>query len=103
MRGRVQHLALQVRERNLVVIDDAERADAGGGEIEERRRTDPARADHKHARGPELRLALPADVAKHDMARVAIEFFRRQCHLCISQSFRSSAYHSAMAANEMRL
>ena len=44
----VQDLALQVGELDHVVVDDAEAADAGGGEVVEDRRAEPAGADHQH-------------------------------------------------------
>jgi hypothetical protein len=47
--GRVHHLALQVRGVDLVVVDDAEPSDAGGREVERRRRAEPARAEQQHA------------------------------------------------------
>ena len=49
--GGVQDLALQVREADRVVVDDAEGADAGGGEVEERRAAEAAGADDEHAGG----------------------------------------------------
>ena len=74
----MDHLALQVRQRHRVVVDNADGADAGGGEIEERRRAEPARADHQHTRALERVLAGSADLAQHDMAGIAFEFIRAQ-------------------------
>ena len=45
----VNHLPLKVGERHDVVVDDAERADAGRREILQKRRAEPARADDEHA------------------------------------------------------
>ena len=45
----MDHLPLQVRQRHRVVVDHAQRADAGGGEIEQHRRAEPAGADHQDA------------------------------------------------------
>ena len=75
VRRGVDHLPLQIRQRHAVVVDHAERADAGGGEIEQHRRAQAAGADHQHARGLELGLARPADFAQHDVAGIAFEFF----------------------------
>ena len=75
-------LPLQVRQRHRVVVDHAERADAGGRQIHQHRRAEPARADHQHARALERRLTGPADLAQHDVARVALQFLRGQ-HGCI--------------------
>ena len=81
----VDHLPLQVRQRHRVVIDHAERADAGGGQIEQHRRAKAAGADHQHARGLELGLPRAADLAQNDVARVAFELF------CIEHGFNPSA------------
>ena len=83
--GRVDHLPLQVRQRHRVVVDHAERADAGGGEIEQHRRAQAAGADHQHARGLERGLAGAADLAQHDVARIAFEFF------CVEHRINPSA------------
>ena len=74
--GRVVHdLALQVVERYAVVVDDADGADAGGGQIHQHRRAEPARADHEHLGGLELLLALAADLAQHQVTLVALDLF----------------------------
>ena len=72
----VDHLALQIGERDLVVIDDAKRADTGSGEIEQHRRAEPAGADDQHTRALERGLAGSADLAQDDVAGVAFKFFR---------------------------
>ena len=72
--GRKNDLPLQIRQRHMIVIDDANRADAGGGEIMQYRRAKPAGADDQHARGFELLLAGAADLAQHDVARVTFQF-----------------------------
>ena len=61
-----------------VVIDDAERADPGRGEILDERRAEPAGADDQHPRRLQLLLPRPADIGEHDMAGVTGDFFRRQ-------------------------
>ena len=66
-------LALQVGEIDRVVVDHAQSADAGGGEILQERRAEPAGADHQHARGDQPRLADAADLGQHDVARVAAD------------------------------
>ena len=48
--GVVDHLALQVGQRHRIVVDDAERADAGRGKILQHRRAEAAGADHQHPR-----------------------------------------------------
>ena len=73
--GVVDDLPLQVGQRHRVVVDDAERADAGGREILQHRRAEPAGADDQHARALQLLLARAADLRQHDVARIALEFF----------------------------
>ena len=49
LRG-VDHLTLEIGQRNGVVVDDAERADARRGEILQQRRAEPAGADDENPR-----------------------------------------------------
>ena len=56
--GVVDHLALQVGGVDDVVVDEADRADAGGGEVERRRRAEAAGAEQQHLRVEQLQLAL---------------------------------------------
>jgi hypothetical protein len=61
----VNDLALQVRLVNHVEVYEAERADAGRGEVEAQGRPQTARADHQHA--PGLQAALPLHThLRHD-------------------------------------
>ena len=78
--GRVQHLAMQIGERDDVVVDDPERADAGAGEILQRRRAEPAGPDRQRARRLELVLPRPADAAQHDLPRIALDLFLAEFH-----------------------
>lgn len=64
-------LALEVGARHHVVVDHGDRADPGRREVEQRWRAEPARADHKHLGALQLLLAA-ADLAQHDVARIAI-------------------------------
>ena len=74
----VDDLALQIGQRHDIVIDHAERADAGRGEIHQRRRAEAAGADHQHGGFLQRGLAGAADFAQHDMAGVAFEFVGTQ-------------------------
>ena len=74
VRRRVDHLPLQIGQRDNVVVDNADGADAGGGKIQQQRRAEAAGADHQHARGLELRLSRPAHFAQDDVARISFEF-----------------------------
>ncbi len=79
-------LALQIGQRHDVVIDDAELADACGGEIHQRRRAEAARADDQHGGLLQRLLAGAADFAQHDVAGVAFEFVGAQ-HVVVSIPF----------------
>ena len=72
--GGVGDLALQVRQLQPVVVDDADGANAGGGEIQRERRAKPAGADHQHAGGLQLCLADAAHVLQQDVPGVAADF-----------------------------
>ena len=74
-------LALQVRQRDRVVVDHAERADAGRRQVHQQRGAEPARPDHQHARPFQRGLARPADLAQHDVARISFQFLGGQ-HGC---------------------
>ena len=75
--GRIVHdLALQVVERDPVVVDDADGAHARRGQIHQQRRAEPAGADHQHLGGLDLLLALAADLAQHQVALVALDLLR---------------------------
>ena len=60
--GVVDHLALQVREVDLVVVDDPQRPDPGSGEVERRGRAQAAGAEQQHLGVEQLLLALGADL-----------------------------------------
>ena len=70
--GVVDHLALQVGGVDDVVVDEADRADAGGGEVERGRRAEPTGAEQQHLRVQQLQLAVDADLGKQGVARVAV-------------------------------
>ena len=69
----MQDLALQVAQVDDVVVDDADRADAGRREVEGRRRAEPAGADQQHLGVEQLRLPLLADLGQQEVAAVAVE------------------------------
>ena len=69
--GVVDHLALEVRLVDDVVVDDAERAHAGRGQVQRGRRAEPAGAEQQHLRVEQLELALDPDLGEQGVARVA--------------------------------
>ena len=76
--GRVHDLALEVRLVDDVGVDDAERADAGGREVERRRRAEPARADEQDARVEQALLPVLADLGDEEVAAVARALLGRE-------------------------
>src|SRR3954447_3892760 len=70
--GGVDHLARQCRDVDEVVVEDAERADAGGGEVERGRRAEAAGAEQQYLRVEQLLLPLDADLREQKVARVAL-------------------------------
>ena len=76
--GRVHDLALQVRLVDDVGVDDAERADAGGCEVERRGRAEPAGADEQDARVEQALLPFLADLGDEQVAAVARALLRRE-------------------------
>ena len=76
----MQHLALQVGQRDDVVIDHTQCAHASRRQIQDRRRAQPASADHQHPGLFQTLLPWPADFVQHDVASVTIQFFGRESH-----------------------
>src|SRR5262249_13861802 len=74
----VQDLALQVAEVDDVEVDDAERADAGGGEIHGDGRSESAGADAENAGRLQLALTLDADLGHDEVARVTLDLIVRE-------------------------
>ena len=64
-------LPLQVRFVDDVGVDDAERPDAGGGEVERCGRAEAAGADQEHPAAEQPFLADLADLRDQEVPRVA--------------------------------
>jgi hypothetical protein len=71
----VDDLSLEVAPLDPVGVGDAETTHAGGGEILDDRRTEPAGTDHEDARGKQRSLSVRADVVHDDVPGVAVELF----------------------------
>src|SRR6185503_11179078 len=67
----IQDLPLQVGEVDLVGIDQREAADAGRGEVERCRATQPAGADDQRVRRAQLLLSFDPDLRQQDVPAVA--------------------------------
>ena len=68
----MDHLALEVGEVDLVVVDDAQRAHPGGRQIQRRGRAQAAGSEQQHLGVEQLLLALGADLGNQQVARVAL-------------------------------
>jgi hypothetical protein len=62
VRGAVKQLTLKIRDIDDVEVHEADRADAGGGKIERRRRAEAAGTDDEDAGGFEPPLSGETDV-----------------------------------------
>ena len=71
---------MQVRQRNRVVVEDAEGSDARAGQILQRGRAKAACAHNEDARALEFVLSRPADAPQDDLAGIAFDFFAREAH-----------------------
>jgi len=67
----IQDLPLEIRQVDLVGIDQREPADAGRGEVERCRAAQPARADDQRVRGAQLFLSFDPDLRQQDVPAVA--------------------------------
>ena len=64
-------LAVQIRQLDDIAVDEAERMDAKGGEVERCRGAEAAEADDQDARGGDGRLAADGDGREERLAVVA--------------------------------
>ena len=75
---RVDDLTLEVADVDDVEVDDADRPDPGGREIQRTRRSEPTGADEEGLRAEQLRLAGRSDLRDEQMAAVALLLLRCQ-------------------------
>ena len=64
-----QDLPLQVGQFDPVAVEQAERADAGGRQVQRGRRAEAPGTDHQHARRLQALLAGSADLTEGEVAR----------------------------------
>ena len=70
----VERLALQIGQVDGVTVDDRQMSDPGAGECGNHRCADATGADHCDLGRFQTLLASAADLGKHDVAGVAVEF-----------------------------
>src|ERR1700742_2481543 len=68
----VEDLPVQIRGLDFVEVDEADPADAGGGEIERRGAAEPTGADDEHGAAPKLLLPFLSELREDLLTRVAI-------------------------------
>src|SRR5712671_6619403 len=68
----MEYLPLEVRQIDDVEVDDPDRADAGGRQIESRRAAETAGADEQRLRAEKTRLARRTDLRDEQVAAVAL-------------------------------
>ena len=73
-------LALQVGQRDDVVVHDPDGADAGGCEIQRDRAAEPAGADHQDLGAKQPLLPDPAHLLQHDVPGVALDLLVGEVH-----------------------
>ena len=83
MRRIVHDLPLQIVERHLVVIDDADRTDTGCCKVHRDGRAKAACPDDQHTGGLELLLTLAADFPQDKVTLVALYFVGGQDVWCV--------------------
>ena len=69
----MEHLPLEIRDVDHIGVHQADRADARGGQIERRRRPQPAGADEQDSGSQELALPLLAHLAQQEVPAVALD------------------------------
>src|SRR6267143_3529037 len=77
-RHRMDHLSLQVREPDMVVVGETDGAHAGGRQVERDRRAEGSDAHDQHARSQQPPLTGGPDFGKRQMTGVALSLFGRE-------------------------
>ena len=93
----MDHLALQVGGVDHVVIDDSDRANACGREIEGGRRSETAGAEQQHLRLEQLDLAFDPDLGQQDVPRVAVTLFGGQGNVRLDRQALGLPFEDAAA------
>ncbi len=74
----MDHLPLEVREVDRVVVDDPQRADPGRRQVQRHRRTEPAGAEQQHLGFEQLLLPLEPDLVEEQVTRVTLALLGAQ-------------------------
>jgi hypothetical protein len=79
----VEDLPLEVREINDIAVDQSNRADAGRGQVQSSRRSQPSGSDKEHFGLAEFQLALAADILQDDVTAVPLDLSFSEFHASI--------------------
>src|SRR5690625_3300885 len=85
--GRVDDLPLPVGKVDMIVIDNPQRADTAGGQIQKNGGAEAARANHRHPRLHQAPLSFVADLGHDQLTRVAFD-------LCVAEIVHGPSLHS---------
>ena len=80
----MEDLALKVRVVHDVEVDEPDRPDARGREVDRERGSEPSGADREHARGLQLLLPVDADLRHDQVSRVAADLLVREAPLTLA-------------------
>ena len=78
VRRGVQYLSLQIRDVDEIKLDEADGADASGGEVERDGRAQSACTNQQHACGLEAELTVDTHLRQGEMPAVARQFVGRE-------------------------
>src|ERR1700758_730856 len=95
-------LPLQIGEVNPVGIRDADRADPGGGEVEQQRRAKTTCANDEDPGGQKPDLPLLPDFIEDQVAGVALELLLTQLHRGRLQSGDPRGRQRGRSTNSVR-
>ena len=76
----MHHLALQVGHVDGVVVDDPERADPRGSQVQQYRRAEPPGAHAQHPRRQQPVLSFVPDLIEDQVASIAQELVLGELH-----------------------
>ena len=100
VRHAVDHLALQVAQLHGVVVDDAQRAHARCGQIQQRRGPQPAGSDDQDAGIAQPALALQPDFRNESMAGITFKFLRGQRRARLHQGWQGGRRRGVQGLNQ---
>ena len=90
----MKNLPLKIGQIDVVEIDNAEGADAGGCQIKRGRRSESSGADAQDSRSFESILTLGCNLGHDEVTRVALQFFNAQSHRAAAIVINNASLHA---------